>query len=130
MTQMGAEKAVLLVEDNEDNRRIYSELLRLSGYRVIEATDGLAGVEEARAHLPDLILMDISMPRLDGWGAIEILKRDGTTAGIPVMAITAHVSLEGERERARQVGFEEYLVKPLIPKDLLRIVEARLGAAR
>jgi CheY-like chemotaxis protein len=70
--------------------------------------------------------MDISMPRLDGWGASRMLKGDAATADIPVMAVTAHVSLQGQRERARESGFADYLVKPIIPRDLLRVVEERL----
>jgi CheY-like chemotaxis protein len=118
---------VRIVDDDEDTRRIYSEILRWAGYRTLEAGDGVAGVEMAREHRPDLILMDISMPRLYGWGAIEMLKRDPATADFPALAITAHVSLAGQRERARAAGFEDYVVKPITPHDLLDAVRNSAG---
>jgi two-component system, cell cycle response regulator DivK len=121
-------KVVLLVESNEDSRRIYSDILRWAGYRVLESAEGAAGIALARTHLPDLVLLALSMPRLDGWSAVRMLKENPATARIPVMALTAHVSLSGQRERAMALGFEAYLVKPILPRDLLRVVDERLGS--
>ena len=122
-------KRVLIVEDNFDNREIYAELLRHAGYVTLEAENGLRGVEEALEHLPDLILMDLSMPLMDGWEAIEVLKKDNRTAAIPVLAVSAHVILNGDYARAQQAGFACYLTKPVEPKDVLREVQAHIGPA-
>jgi CheY-like chemotaxis protein len=81
---------VLLVEDDRDNRAIYRTILEHSGYLVIEAEDGETGVQLARQHRPALVLMDISIPVLDGWAATRILKSDPATAAIPIIALTAH----------------------------------------
>jgi two-component system cell cycle response regulator DivK len=122
-------KRVLIVEDNFDNREIYAELLRHAGYVTLEAENGLRGVEKAFEHLPDIILMDLSMPLMDGWEAIEVLKKDSRTASIPVLAVSAHVILNGDYARAQQAGFSCYLTKPVEPKDVLREVQARIGPA-
>ena len=97
-------KRVLIVEDNFDNREIYAELLRHAGYVTLEAENGLRGVEKAFEHRPDIILMDLSMPLMDGWEAIEVLKKDSRTAAIPVLAVSAHVILNGDYARAREAG--------------------------
>jgi CheY-like chemotaxis protein len=120
-------KRVLIVEDNFDNREIYAELLRHAGYVTLEAENGLRGIEKAREHLPDIILMDLSMPLMDGWEAMEALQKDTRTARIPVLAVSAHVILDGDYARARDAGFISYLTKPVEPKDVLREVEARIG---
>lgn len=117
---------VLLVEDNEDNLRIYSTILNFAGYRVIEAMDGEAGLESARRDKPDLILMDVSIPKIDGWEATKILKADPATASIPIIALTAH-ALVSDRERAEEVGFDGYIAKPAEPRVVLTEVERRLG---
>jgi two-component system, cell cycle response regulator DivK len=117
---------ILLVEDNEDNRIIYATALRYSGYTVREAVNGVEGVDMARALLPDLILMDISVPLLDGWEATRILKADAATRHIPIFAVTAHALAEDE-ERSREVGCDGYLAKPITPGALLAAVDARLG---
>lgn len=122
-------KRVLIVEDNFDNREIYAELLRHAGYVTLEAENGLKGVEKAFEHLPDIILMDLSMPLMDGWEAIEVLKKDSRTASIPVLAVSAHVILNGDYARAQQAGFSCYLTKPVEPKDVLREVQAHIGPA-
>lgn len=122
-------KRVLIVEDNFDNREIYAELLRHAGYVTLEAENGLRGVEKAFEHLPDIILMDLSMPLMDGWEAIEVLKKDSRTASIPVLAVSAHVILNGDYARAQQAGFSCYLTKPVEPKDVLREVQAHIGPA-
>jgi two-component system, cell cycle response regulator DivK len=120
---------VLLVEDQPDNRIIYTTILEHAGYAVLEAQNGEEGVRRAREHAPDLVLMDLSMPVMDGWGAVRELKRDPTTASIPVCALSAHVLFPGDLERVRSAGFECYLTKPLEPRRVLEEVEKRIGPA-
>jgi CheY-like chemotaxis protein len=108
-------KTVLLVEDNEDNRIVYSTILQHFGYRVMEALNGEEGIAKARAEKPDLILMDISIPVIDGWEATQVLKRDPETRSIPIVALTAH-ALVSDREKAMEVGCDSYLAKPCEPK--------------
>ena len=117
---------VLLVEDNEDNLRIYSTILTFSGYQVVEATDGEAGLAAARDRQPDLILMDVSIPKIDGWEVTRMLKSDPATSTIPVIALTAH-ALATDRERAQEIGFDGYISKPAEPRQVLAEVERRLG---
>lgn len=114
------------MEDNEDNRIIYSTVLRHLGYRVIEAQDGLQAVDLARSAQPDLILMDISIPRMDGWEATRILRRDPATRAIPIIALTAH-ALADDRERAAEVGFTSYLAKPIEPRAVVAEVRRWIG---
>ena len=120
-------KRVLIVEDNFDNREIYAEILRHAGYEIIEAENGARGVEKARDHLPDLILMDLSMPLMDGWEAIAVLKADERTASIPVLAVSAHVVMDGDYRRAESAGFSSYITKPIEPKAVLQEVRTRIG---
>ena len=117
---------MLLVEDNEDNRIIYSTVLRHTGFEVVEALDGIQAVEMARRLLPDLILMDISIPEMDGWEATRILREDPTTRGIPIVALTAH-ALAGDRERASTIGFTAYLAKPIEPRAVVAEVRRWMG---
>ena len=119
-------KTVLLVEDNEDNRIIYATALRYAGYTVIEAITGTQGVHHARTDKPDLILMDISVPELDGWEATALLKADPDTRHIPIIAVTAH-ALPGDQERSLAVGCDGYLAKPITPAALLGEVDRRFG---
>ena len=119
-------QTLLLVEDNEDNRIIYSTVLRHLGYRVIEAQDGVEAVELARTAQPDLILMDISIPRMDGWEATRILRGDSRTSAIPIVALTAH-ALADDRERAAEVGFSSYLAKPIEPRVVVAEVRRWIG---
>ena len=119
-------QTLLLVEDNEDNRIIYSTVLRHLGYDVIEAQDGVEAVDLARSALPDLILMDISIPRMDGWEATRILRGDPRTQGIPIIALTAH-ALADDRERASEVGFSSYLAKPIEPRIVAAEVRRWIG---
>lgn len=123
---MAGSPIVLLVEDNDDNLRIYSTILTYSGYQVIEATDGEAGLTAARDKHPDLILMDVSIPKIDGWEVTRLLKSDPQTASIPVIALTAH-ALATDRERANEIGFDGYIAKPAEPRLVLAEVERRLG---
>jgi two-component system cell cycle response regulator DivK len=110
---------ILLVEDHEDNRIVYRTVLEHFGYTVLEAHDGEEGVRRAREDRPDLVLMDISIPKLDGWEATKVLKSDPATARIPVIALTAH-ALPEDRARAAEAGCDGYLAKPVEPR---RVVE-------
>ncbi|MFH2102235.1 MAG: response regulator [Chloroflexota bacterium] len=103
---------VLLVEDNKDNFELVRFLLERAEYEVLAATNGLDGLAIARQEKPDLILMDLSLPELDGWEAGKILKADPETAGIPLLALTAH-TLPGDRKRALEAGFDGYISKPI-----------------
>ena len=120
------EGRVLLVEDNLDNQVIYRMILEHYGYEVIEAGDGRAGVELAREQRPDLVLMDISLPVMDGWDATRILKGDPVTAGIPVIALTAH-ALRSDEAKAHEIGFDAFIRKPAEPKLVLQTVQRFLG---
>ena len=122
----GKGKTVLLVEDNEDNRIVYSTILRHFGYTVTEALNGEEGISKARAEKPDLILMDISIPIIDGWEATQVLKHDPATNDIPIIALTAH-ALASDREKAMEVGCDGYLAKPIAPGALLAEVDRRFG---
>ena len=127
MTQTANEtKTVLLVEDNEDNRFIYATALRYAGYDVIEAVSGRQGIEAAREQRPDLILMDISIPDVDGWEATIVLKADPLTRPIPIIAVTAHV-LPGDERRSMEAGCDGYLAKPVAPATLIAEVDRRFG---
>ena len=119
-------KTVLLVEDNEDNRIVYSTILRHFGYEVIEALNGEEGIAKARADQPDLILMDISIPIIDGWEATQVLKHDPATRNIPIIALTAH-ALASDREKAMEVGCDGYLAKPCEPRAVVAEVQRFLG---
>lgn len=121
-----AVQRVLLVEDNADNRAIYSMILEHAGYVVLEAVDGQEGIEIARMERPALILMDVSIPKIDGYKATQILKADASTAAIPIIALTAH-ALAGEEQRAHQAGCDGYLAKPVEPKRVLEEVRRFIG---
>lgn len=120
-------KKVLVVDDEPDQREIYRAVLRHAGYEVLEAADAAAGVELARASAPDLILLDMALPQVDGWEAARQLKSDPSTAWIPICAISARVLSGNERGRVIQAGFECYLLKPIEPRQVLREVEDRIG---
>lgn len=119
---------ILLVEDNEDNRTIYRTILEHVGYTVVEAADGEAGIERARDSSPDLILMDVSIPKINGWDATRTLKADPNTRHIPIIALTAH-ALEQDRERAREAGCDGYLAKPIPPREVIEEVRRFLGTS-
>ncbi len=120
---------VLIVEDNLDNRMIYRTILEHYGYEVLEAADGEAGVRLARERLPDLVLMDISIPILDGHEATRMLKADPATAHIPVIALTAHAMAE-DRLLAAEAGCDAYLAKPAEPKQVAAEVRRLISIAR
>ena len=119
---------ILVVEDNEMNRDMLSRRLQRKGYDVILAADGAEGVSKARSEAPDLILMDMSLPVIDGWEATRQIKAADETQAIPVIALTAH-AMAGDREKALQAGCDDYDTKPVELKRLLGKIESFLGNA-
>lgn len=117
---------ILLVEDNELNRDMLSRRLSRCGFEVLVAVDGEEGLALAGAEAPDLVLMDMSLPRLDGWAATKALKADPATRAIPVIALTAH-AMRGDREKALAAGCDDYDTKPVDLPRLLKKVEALLA---
>ncbi len=126
MTPERQHATVLIVEDNQDNRVIYRTFLEHHGYTVLEASDGEAGVRSVREHLPDIVLMDISMPVLNGHEATKILKADPATASIPVVALTAN-AMADDRRLAMEAGCDSYLAKPAEPRRVLAEVQRMLA---
>ncbi len=116
---------ILLVEDNEMNYDMLSRRLQRRGYEVLIATDGLAGLAMAHAELPDLILMDMSLPVLDGWEASRQLKAAGETGHIPIIALTAH-AMAGDRDQALAAGCDDYDSKPVEFDRLVGKIQALL----
>jgi CheY-like chemotaxis protein len=119
------ENTILLVEDNEDNRAIYRTILTYGGFTVIEAVDGEEAIERARRDLPSLILMDISIPKIDGWQATRMLKLAPSTMHIPIIALTAH-ALPSDRKEAADAGYDGYLARPVEPRRVLEEVRRLL----
>jgi CheY-like chemotaxis protein len=119
---------ILIVEDNELNRDMLSRRLSRNGHEILTAADGLAGVDAAAAHRPDCILMDLSLPGVDGWEATQRIKADPATRAIPVIALTAHAMPE-DRSEALAVGCDDYATKPIDLPDLLRKIDAVLRDA-
>jgi len=117
---------ILLVEDNEMNRDMLSRRLIKRGHDVAIAVDGQEGVNMASADGPDIILLDMSLPVMDGWEAARALKADETTKSIPIIALTAH-AMAGDRERCLEAGCEDYDTKPVEFKRLLGKIDALLG---
>ena len=117
---------ILLVEDNEMNRDMLSRRLTRKQYEVLVAVDGGEGVEMARSEAPDLILMDMSLPVMDGWEATRLLKASPETGSIPIIAMTAH-AMSGDREKAMEAGCDDYDIKPVELPRLLAKMKALLG---
>lgn len=117
---------ILLVEDNEMNRDMLWRRLQRRGYEVVLAMDGQNGVEKARAEAPDLVLMDMSLPILDGWEATRRLKADTATQHIPIIALTAH-AMSSDREKALEAGCDDYDTKPIELPRLLQKIETLLS---
>lgn len=113
---------ILVVDDYEDAREMYAEYLRFCGFRVAEARNGNEALDQAFALMPDLILMDLSLPGMDGWEATRQLKADERTRHIPVVALTGH-ALAGASEGAKRAGCDSFVTKPCLPDDL--VVEVR-----
>ncbi len=118
---------ILLVEDNEMNRDMLSRRLERRGFEVVVAVDGAEGVAKSKSDLPDLVLMDMSLPVMNGWEATRAIRADASTAKIPVIALTAH-SMPGDREKAMEAGCDDYDVKPV---ELPRLLDkmAALGVS-
>jgi two-component system cell cycle response regulator DivK len=119
---------ILLVEDNEMNRDMLSRRLERRGYQVVIAVDGVEGVRMAQAEAPALILMDMSLPVLDGWEATRQIKAAPATGGIPIIALTAH-AMSGDREKAIEAGCDDFDTKPVDLPRLLAKIDALLGGA-
>jgi CheY-like chemotaxis protein len=117
---------LLLVEDNELNRDMLSRRLERRGYTVVPAFDGPAAVEAAAREAPDMILMDMDLPVLSGWEATQMIRKNPATAGIPVIALTAH-ALPADRERALQAGCDDYQSKPIEFAELIQKIEDLLA---
>jgi CheY-like chemotaxis protein len=113
---------ILLVEDNELNRDMLARRLARAGFEVLLALDGQEGVDAALRERPDLVLMDMSLPCLDGWAATRVLKADPRTSSIPVIALTAHAMM-GDREKALEAGCDEFATKPVDMRLLLETIE-------
>lgn len=120
---------ILVVDDFQDNREMYAEYLTFSGFRVIEAGNGKEAVEEAFERLPDLIIMDLSLPVMDGWEATRVLKGDDRTRKIPVLALTGH-ALAGHSKGAKDAGCDAFLAKPCLPDQLVAEIRRMLAFAR
>ena len=127
MTKQDAAKAlVLVVEDYQDAREMYSAYLQFSGFRVAEATDGLEAIEKTIELLPDIILMDLALPKIDGWEATKRLKSDERTKHIPIVALTGH-ALAGFAEGAREAGCDAFVTKPCLPDALVAEIQRMLA---
>jgi two-component system cell cycle response regulator DivK len=118
-------KTILYVEDNEPNRMIVRDLLKRTKYQLIEAYDGEAGVAKALETRPDLILMDIQLPKISGMEAIRKLRAEAATAATPIVAITSF-ALSGDEQKAKDAGATAYLAKPYSPFDLLKLIRKLL----
>jgi CheY-like chemotaxis protein len=120
---------ILVVDDYQDAREMYAEYLQFSGFRVAEARNGNEAVAQALALKPDLILMDLSLPGMDGWEATRRLKADDATRHIPIVALTGH-ALAGASEGAKKAGCDSFVTKPCLPDDLVVEVRRMLNAIK
>lgn len=120
---------ILVVEDNEQNRVLMRQILTHHGYEVLEALDGLTGLEMARAHMPDLILLDIQMPVMNGFAVIRELRNNPEFRKIKVIAVTSF-AMKGDREKALQAGFDEYVTKPIDTRKFPELVKEILSRAQ
>lgn len=118
---------ILLVEDYDDAREMYRDFLEFSGFRVLTARDGREAIEQARLSHPDLVLMDLSLPGIDGWEATRLLKADPATRHLKIVALSAH-ALAPDGDRAREAGCDGFIAKPCLPADLVVHVGAYLKA--
>jgi CheY-like chemotaxis protein len=120
---------ILVIDDNRDSREMYELYLGMVGYKVETATNGREGVVKAVALAPDLIVMDLDMPEVDGWTAIRELRSDTNTVGIPIVVLTGHDFKDFLKPSALAVGARSFLTKPCLPERLAREISERLGAA-
>lgn len=125
MSNPQARPLILLVEDFDDAREMYRDFLEFSGFTVATARDGREAIDKARELTPDLILMDLSLPGIDGWEATSILKRDPDTANLQIVALSAH-ALAPEGDRARAAGCDGFIAKPCLPTDLVAEIAQHL----
>jgi two-component system cell cycle response regulator DivK len=114
-------KAILIVEDDPKNLKLFQTLLQVNGYETLEATDGMYGVEVAKKKKPDLILMDVQLPRMDGLEATKILKEDEKMRHTPIVALTGF-AMKGDEERIRSAGCDGYITKPIDTKEFLKFI--------
>ena len=128
MKAKGERPRVLVVDDYPDAREMYAEYLQYSGFDVIEAGNGIDALERAADSAPDIILMDLSLPVMDGWEATRRLKADKATADIPIVALTGH-ALAGILEGAKNAGCDAFITKPCLPEDLVKEIQKVLNAA-
>jgi two-component system cell cycle response regulator DivK len=130
MTSRARQRAlVLVVEDYQDAREMYSEYLRFSGFDVVEASNGFEAIEKATEQMPDIILMDLALPRMDGWEATRRLKADERTKGIPIVALTGH-ALAGHADSAQKAGCDSFVTKPCLPDALVAEIQRMLGVRK
>lgn len=122
-------KKILIVEDNPTNRRLLRDVLKYYGYEVLEAADGKEGVSMAIEYLPDLVLMDLQMPVMDGIQAGIMLKNEPKTRDIKIIALTSF-AMKGDRDRVMKAGFDDYISKPIDTRSLPRILELHLGTGK
>jgi len=120
-----SEKTILYIEDNEVNRRLVQDLLRLTSYKLLEAVDGESGMAIARQERPDLILMDVQLPKISGIEATRTLRKEPATANTPIIAITSF-ALAGDEQKALEAGATAYMAKPYSPLDLLQLIRRLL----
>lgn len=124
----GSSPKILVVEDNQDNREMVVKVLKFNGYQVVEAVDGEEAIEKAKAEHPDLILLDIFLPKMDGYEATRRLKGDTSLRNIPIIALTAH-AMKGSMEEALAVGCDGYISKPIdvreLPKQIQHFLKPR-----
>jgi two-component system cell cycle response regulator DivK len=120
--QKGSSQKILVVEDNQDNRELVVKVLKINGYHVIEAVDGQEAIEKTRAENPDLILMDLFIPKIDGYEVTRRLKRDKDLKSIPIIALTAH-AMKGDMEVALAAGCDGYIPKPIDVRELPKQIE-------
>jgi len=120
--QKGSSQKILVVEDNRDNRELVVKVLKINGYHVIEAVDGQEAIEKTKAENPDLILMDLFIPKIDGYEVTRRLKRDMDFKSIPIIALTAH-AMKGDMEVALAAGCDGYIPKPIDVRELPKQIE-------
>ena len=122
------EKMVLVIEDDELNQKLVKEILRVGNYKAIAALDAETGIEMARRHKPDLILMDIHLPKMDGFSATKIIKSDKNLKQLPIVALTA-LAMPDDREKALEAGCDGYVTKPFRFQDLLKTIDQLLDSS-
>jgi two-component system, cell cycle response regulator DivK len=117
---------IMVVEDNEINLKLFNDLLKAQGYEVVATQDGTVAVELARATRPDLVLMDVNLPKISGLAIMALMKADDDLKSIPIVAVTA-CAMKGDEEKIRAAGCEDYVAKPISIPDFLRVVKTYLN---